>query len=273
MLQKTEIDISKQQQNEPTSELMDEQVTMQEGIASNSLVQVGRDYIRYLQINFEAGNWIPIFVNAAFLGLIFYGITSATRSAITYAEDVQTSEGLCSPRVQKLALAFSREVARNNAALPEEQRLAILAIPEFQGPQGNPGARGEQGIPGKPGKTGPVGPEGKAGPQGEQGEKGERGEKGEKGIPGTKGEKGAVGSRGPQGMQGEKGTRGAVGPQGAQGVRGEKGARGATGPRGAQGIQGVRGPVGSRGPRGQRGEKGDRGIPGQDAVQPTQVLQ
>ena len=166
MLQKTEIDSSKQQQSEPISECIDEQVTMQQGTAGNSLVQVGRDYIRYLQVNFEAGNWIPIFANIAILGLIFYGITSATRSAITYAENVQNSEGLCSARVQKLALAFSREVAKNNVALPEEHRLAILAIPEFQGPQGEPGARGEQGIPGKTGKIGPVGPEGKVGQQG-----------------------------------------------------------------------------------------------------------
>lgn len=259
-------------------ELTYEQTVVQQGTASNSLVQVGRDYIRYLQFNLEAGNWIPIFVNVAFLGLIFYGVFSAARSAVTYAEDVRSSEGLCSARVQKLALAFSREVARNNAALPEEQRLAILAIPEFQGPQGKPGERGVPGVPGPKGDAGPVGPQGEVGPQGLQGEKGDTGTQGPKGetgpagargLRGEKGERGVTGAQGPQGL---RGVRGSVGPQGLKGDKGDRGTTGATGARGPQGLQGARGPVGPPGPRGPKGEQGDRGVPGRDAVRSQPII-
>lgn len=263
MLQETETVRDIQQQ----TELTDNQTIAQEGTASNSLIQVGRDYIRYLQINFEAGNWVPILANVAVLGLIFYGITSVSRSAVTYAENVQNSEELCSPRVQKLALAFSREVALSNAALPEDKRQAILAIPEFQGPKGEKGDRGPQGIPGDIGKVGPVGPPGEAGPQGDKGEKGEKGDTGEQG---PKGETGPAGSRGLRGEKGERGARGGQGPRGLtglQGPKGEKGDRGSTGSRGPQGLPGIQGPVGPRGSRGSRGPRGPQGRPGRAAVQ------
>ena len=208
---------------EQLSKVSIEPAIVQEGKASNSLIQVGRDYIRYLQINFEGGNWTPILVNVACLGLIFYGLASATRSAVSYATNLQETEGLCSPRMQKLALAFSREVALNNAELPADQRQSILDISDFQGPQGKQGECGLQGIKGDVGLQGNLGSPGEKGDRGLQGSQGLKGEKGDHGLQGIPWIQGFQGDRGLTGPQGRTGARGACGPQGARGRQGDRG--------------------------------------------------
>ena len=82
-------------------------VIIQKSGASNSVVQVGRDYVRYLQLHLSAGDWGTILVNVAFLGLALYGLASGARSVATYALDMKDAEGICSARMQRLALAFS----------------------------------------------------------------------------------------------------------------------------------------------------------------------
>lgn len=218
-------------------------ILTQTATSSNSIIQVGRDYTRYLHLQFESGNWITLLANGAVISLVAYGLISGTQSMVSYALDMGNREPLCSSRVHKLSLALAREVAQVNASMPENERQAILAIPDFQGP------KGEQGI------------------QGRQGERGPQGLRGERGLQGPQGLTGPQGVPGSQGPQGEIGPQGPAGSQGDPGLQGEPGSRGLTGPQGEAGPQGLQGPPGSPGEPGLRGEPGLQGPPGEPGPQ------
>lgn len=201
--------------------------------AKDSIVQVGRDYSRYLYLQFESGNWIALIANGAMIGLAIYGLMAGTHSMVQHAAELNSQPLYCSPRIIRLHLALARETARMNVSMPENQQQALLAIPDFRGPagpQGEQGPKGESGPQGPPGETGPQGSPGEAGPQG---------------PPGTAGLPGPVGPVGPRGQQGLTGSPGPIGFQGPAGVSGSVGPQGLPGTSGPQGPQG---PPGNSGP-------------------------
>lgn len=52
--------------------------------AGKNLIQVGRDYLKYLQINISAGNWIIVIANLIVISLTAYGLYNGSRSIITH---------------------------------------------------------------------------------------------------------------------------------------------------------------------------------------------
>lgn len=60
------------------------------GNAGKNIIQVGRDYLSYLQFNILSGNWIPILINAIVIGLIFYGLANGAKTILTQVT-VETS--------------------------------------------------------------------------------------------------------------------------------------------------------------------------------------
>lgn len=230
--------------------------------SANKLVQVGRDYIRYISVNLDAGNWGVLVINTIVALLVMMGLGTAARATYETGEAIMVETGmienphdrLCTPELAMLNLQIARYVADLDAR--GQLNPAIVAdLPELEALQGPPGPAGPQGLQGL---LGPQGVQGERGPQGERGLTGEQGPQGEKGDKGDRGERGPAGPQGDPGPQGEKGERG------AQGEPGERGPQGEPGPQGEKGEPGIQGEPGERGAQGERGATGEQGPPGAD---------
>ena len=143
-----------------------EGVAVQIGFSNRDLIQVGRDYIRYIKFNVESGNVGVVLVNALVVLAILFGISGG------------------------VAYAFNTT-----------KQMVGLSPREEPGPI--PGPAGPQGEPGAPGAAGPVGPQG---PRGEAGSPGVQGDRGIPGTAGEPGISGATGPQGEIGLQGERGS-------------------------------------------------------------------
>ena len=76
------------QQNLDDSEKLEDKGSLeteinQSGQAGKDLVQVGRDYVKYLNYNIRSGSWIPIFFNLVVIGIFLYGIFIGMKSIVT----------------------------------------------------------------------------------------------------------------------------------------------------------------------------------------------
>jgi hypothetical protein len=166
----------------------------QVAIAGKNLIQVGRDYIRYISFNLNSGNWGVAIANLAVLGLIFFGLINglwrgATLAAdlINPSQDAPEDPGIgINPEIDTCAIAVQGMV----------EEMGVLTQRFEQLDQQIQTIEGIPGPPGPPGEPGPVGPPGESGPPGEPG---------------------PVGATGPPGLPGEPGPQGPQGPQGPPG--------------------------------------------------------
>lgn len=180
--------------------------------AGKNLVQVGRDYVRYINFNFKSGNWGVAIANLFILALIIYGLAEGIVGTATFASSLMIEPG----DPESFCRSATQELDQLGSTLNRmEQRVnSLSAVP---GPVGPPGEAGVQGIPGA---TGSLGPQGAVGPPGPQGEPG---------VPGAQGEIGPIGPPGPIGVPGAQGFQGPEGPQGPQGLQGPEGPAGPSG--------------------------------------------
>ncbi len=186
----------------------------QMGYAGKDLIQVGRDYIKYITYNWNAGNWGVAIANLLILVLIFYGLINGIWRGVAIAKNLASGDN--SPALGTLPTEDEDSCAVVLSGLESvTQRLEILNTTLLE-VEGIPGPQGPQGEPGPIGDTGPAGP---AGPQGEPGPIGDTGPQG---PAGPQGEPGPIGDTGPRGLQGPRGEPG-PGPAGPQGSQGEPG--------------------------------------------------
>ena len=214
----------------------DMDITSLSAYAGKNLIQIGHDYIRYIQFNFTTGRWGIALTNCAVVGIVVCGFINGVASGVTQAEQWIYR----SPSPETVCAAL-------NARLDKLEQHINSSF-EFPGPQGPPGPVGLQGTSGPQGEAGVQGTRGALGapgPQGEAGPLGEIGLVGQVGLPGPRGEIGLQGIPGPPGERGEVGSVGEVGLPGLPGPPGQT-----PGTPGLPGLQGPRGPKGERGPDG-----------------------
>lgn len=278
------------------------QTTFQNAQAGRDLIQVGKDYIQYIQYNIKKGNWGVVIANASFIGFILFLLSSGL-----YAATKSTRQALAiEPNPYEVCSAVTENVNELNKRI------------EAHG-----------GIPGKPGrglistednKDGTysflfsdntkfttdnlIGPTGKTGTGIKQilsnddgslsiqldnetsyttksmiGPEGQKGEAGKDGRSITSAKVNADGTltlnhsdgtnstttnslRGPRGLKGDKGDPGETGPEGKPGVQGPQGKPGPIGPQGEPGPKGTQGLPGAPGNTGPQGPRGERGPQG-----------
>ncbi len=190
----------------------------QVGSAGKNLIQVGRDYVRYLKLNIDSGNISVVVLNGIVILLIILGTISAAKSVTNVAQSFRSKNDnpvklppdlskVCTPEMARLNLQIARQVAdlENQGVITSELISKLPSLEELKGEPGPQGIQGEIGPQGLKGEIGPQGLKGEIGPQGLKGEPGPQGLKGEPGPQGLKGEPG------PQGLKGE------IGPQGLKG--------------------------------------------------------
>lgn len=90
-----------------------------------NLTQVGRDYIRYLQLRISSGNWVAIAMNMAILAFVAHGLTNSVQSFIGLVTEMQNKNTLCSTEVHRLTIALAEEVARTDVFLAETDAEAV----------------------------------------------------------------------------------------------------------------------------------------------------
>lgn len=98
-----------------------------------NLTQVGRDYIRYLQVRLNSGNWFAIVMNVAILALVGHGLTNTVQSFVGLAAQMRSDNALCSAEVNRLTIELAEAVARREGLLSEGDRVAIEEIAIAQG--------------------------------------------------------------------------------------------------------------------------------------------
>ncbi|MEO0536702.1 MAG: hypothetical protein AAF215_22840 [Cyanobacteria bacterium P01_A01_bin.123] len=107
-------------------------IISQDGTAQKKLVQVGRDYVRYLQIQLSSGNWKMILANFLALALVGHGITNSIHSFLLASIKIQVGSQLCSAEINRLSLEIAQAVARESEALSDEEVKTINAIHSAQ---------------------------------------------------------------------------------------------------------------------------------------------
>ncbi|MEO0541310.1 MAG: hypothetical protein AAFZ80_10660, partial [Cyanobacteria bacterium P01_A01_bin.105] len=162
-----------------------QKIAVQVGVAHRDLIQVGRDYVRYIKLNVESGNVGVVVVNALVVLAILFGLSGGVAYAVT--------------NVMKYMPMIGNDDASGTAQPPD--------LP-VSNPPGPPGPRGEPGRAGQAGAQGEVGPPGEAGAAGAAGPQGQPGLIGETGPIGPPGEQGAAGEPGQPGLPGEQGEQG-----------------------------------------------------------------
>jgi serine/threonine-protein kinase len=63
-------------------EPLDRNKISQTGSAGKNLIQVGRDYIRYIRLNIAAGNWVIVIFNFIIIAVVVYGLGKGTESVV-----------------------------------------------------------------------------------------------------------------------------------------------------------------------------------------------
>lgn len=164
--------------------------TYQSGSASHDLIQVGRDYIQYLNYHVEQGRWGTLLANFAVIGVMAYGLLNGLVGSAAIATQVfnRSSSNLLTMRETTCDRLTAEFTTLSNKLSQLETTI-----------QATPSAKGEKGEKGDPG------PQGLKGDRGTPGIKGDKGDKGDPGALGAQGEKG---DPGPQGIQGPKGDKG-----------------------------------------------------------------
>ncbi|MGI0490446.1 hypothetical protein ACN4EG_01430 [Alkalinema pantanalense CENA528] len=181
--------------------------TEQSGSAGHDLIQVGRDYIQYLNYHVEQGHLGTLLANFAVIGVMAYGLLNGLLGGAAMATQVfnKSSSNPLTMREVTCDRITAEFTALSNKLTQLE--TTIQANPSAKGEKGDPGPEGPKGEQGKPGRKGDKGDPGVAGPKGEQGDPG---------IPGPKGDQGDPGSQGPPGPKGDKGDPGRDAPQGVK---------------------------------------------------------
>ena len=158
----------------------------QDGQAGRDLIQIGRDYMKYITYNIHSENWGVVFANFLVIFLIVFGLTNGLASgAIAVARLAQGR----SPAVGSCT-AVNNEVKKLQGKIDSLQTEVTKSAGMVgqKGPTGDPGLRGVPGIAGVPGPKGAVG---------DKGSKGDPGDPGPIGAQGPVGDKGPVGDPGP----------------------------------------------------------------------------
>mgnify|MGYP001794806006 CR=1 FL=1 len=117
--------MSEQQQSTSPGKVIYQQATH-----GKNLTQVGRDYIRYLQLRFSSGNWVAIAMNIAILAFVAHGLTSSVKSFVGLVADLNSKHTLCSAEVNRLTIKLAQEVARTDGFLTETDAAAVEALAE-----------------------------------------------------------------------------------------------------------------------------------------------
>lgn len=102
--------------------------TYQQATQGKNLTQVGRDYIHYLQLRFNSGNWVAIAMNIVILAFVAHGLTSSVKSFVGLVADLNRTHTLCSAEVNRLTIKLAQEVARTDGFLTETGADAVEAI-------------------------------------------------------------------------------------------------------------------------------------------------
>ena len=104
----------------------------QQATQGKNLTQVGRDYVRYLQLHFNSGNWIAILINITIWALIAHGLANSAQSFVELTTEMQTQNTLCSTELTRLTIELAQEVARTDSFLAEVDKDSIVAIAKTQ---------------------------------------------------------------------------------------------------------------------------------------------
>ena len=107
-------------------------VVSQQSAQGKKLTQVGRDYIRYLQLSVNSGNWITVLMNVAILAFIGHGVTNSVYSFVSLVTEMRAENTLCSAAVNKQMIELAEAVARTNGFLSETDKQAIYAVSSAQ---------------------------------------------------------------------------------------------------------------------------------------------
>jgi Collagen triple helix repeat (20 copies) len=164
----------------------------QVGSAGKNLIQVGRDYVRYLKLNIDSGNISVVVLNGIIIVLVILGTISAAKSVTNVAQSFRSKDDnsvklppdlskVCTPEMARLNLQIARQVAdlENQGVITSELISKLPSLEELKGEPGPQGLKGETGPQGLKGETGPQGLKGETGPQGLKGETDPQGLKGE----------------------------------------------------------------------------------------------
>ncbi|MFS0515404.1 hypothetical protein ACEYW6_11875, partial [Nostoc sp. UIC 10607] len=154
----------------------------QVGSAGKNLIQVGRDYVRYLKLNIDSGNISVVILNGIVIVLVILGTISAAKSVTNVAQSFRSKDnnpvklqpdlsGMCTPEMARLNLQIARQVAdlKNQGVITSELISQLPSLEELKGEPGPQGLKGETGPQGLKGETGPQGLKGETGPQGLKG--------------------------------------------------------------------------------------------------------
>lgn len=60
----------------------DTNVTSLSGYAGKNLIQVGHDYVKYIQLNFKTGHWGIALTNCAVVGIFIWGFINGVVSGV-----------------------------------------------------------------------------------------------------------------------------------------------------------------------------------------------
>ena len=208
-------------------------INTQNAKAGRDVIQIGRDYVKYLQFQIDSGNISVVVLNGIVIVLVIFGTISTAKAVTNQSKNIYNQirgnkpkidkvEDLCTTGIARLNLQIAREIAQleKNGEITSPLMSQLQTMEAFKG---EPGAKGDKGEQGDKGDQGEQGEQGEPGIQGAKGDKGDQGEPGEKG---EKGEQGEKGDKGDQGEPGEKGEKGEQGEQGEQGIPGDKGETG-----------------------------------------------
>ena len=154
-------------------------INTQNANAGRDLIQIGRDYVRYLQLQIDSGNISVVIVNGIVIVLVILGTISTAKAVTNQSKNIYNRilgnkptfdkiEDLCTPEITRLNLQIAREIAQleKNGEMSSQLILYLQTMEEFKG---EPGEKGEKGDKGEQGPRGPQGEQGPRGPQGEQG--------------------------------------------------------------------------------------------------------
>ncbi|NJN88758.1 MAG: collagen-like protein [Leptolyngbyaceae cyanobacterium SL_7_1] len=121
-------------------------------LCGKDLIQVGRDYIRYISFNFETGNWGVAIANLLILSLIAYGLVNGLLSgASAVAERIAPEPIPPLPGDDCVVVNETLEKLDSKIDRIDSRVRSIRVIPGPQGERGEPGLRG---IPGEQGDQG-----------------------------------------------------------------------------------------------------------------------
>jgi hypothetical protein len=103
----------------------------QSGRAGKDLIQVGRDYVRNIQINFATGNWLMVAALVLPTIVIFYAGVRTVEYTVSKITTVLTSQqqGLSSARAEAMAKKWINTPSKTAADMGRVARASLFGIP------------------------------------------------------------------------------------------------------------------------------------------------